>query len=308
MKKITLLLLSLAIISIVLIAGCTTPTATPPATTLKPTATPAASSGALWPTNTQPDPVNPCVNCKCPVISDDSKYTKEIVLDNMHGYRYMELFLKCPGQDQAGIFNTITLNIQPDDSRDSCPADLMANYSDAQVAADYGAEFAYMSGIRHWMFDKMRVDVANNVRYMDGLDTRWGADAANFVVPTGSSGSAEAVYIITNVTCNRTWYYNKGTTLYILDAPNGDPFIMQSYSNIVNPNQTESDLVNLGTTLKLPSGWKFRTKVLDQDMAVNGITCDGKTNQWRVVQDDLVNTYSACWQCGGQSSCTPAQP
>jgi hypothetical protein len=307
MKKITLILLSLAIVSIVLIAGCTTPT-TPPATTVKPTVT--ASSGALWPTNTQPEPVNPCVNCKCPAISDDSKYTQEIVLDNMHGYRYMELFLKCPGQDQAGIFNTITLNIQPDDSRDSSPADLMANYSDTQVAADYGAEFAYMSGIRHWMFDKMRVTIANNVRYMDGLDTRWGADAANFVPPTGAGGSggAEAVYIVNKVTCNRTWYYNKGTTLYILDAPDGNSYVMQSYSDIVNPNQKESDLMNLGKTLKLPTGWKFRTKVLDQDMAVNGITCDGKTNQWRVMQDDLINTYSAYWECEGQSSCTPARP
>jgi hypothetical protein len=83
---------------------------------------------------------------------------------------------------------------------------------------------------------------------------------------------------------------------------------MQSYSDIVNPNQKESDLMNLGKTLKLPTGWKFRTKVLDQDMAVNGITCEGKTNQWRVMQDDLINTYSACWECEGQSSCTPARP
>jgi hypothetical protein len=248
------------------------------------------------------------VECKCPYILDDNKYTKEVVYENTHGYQYMELFLKCPGVNAAGIYNTMTLNIEPDDSKDSAPADLMANYSDAKVAKDYNAEFAYMSGIRHWMFDKMRIGIATNVRNMAGLDTRWGADAANFVIPTSSSGGAEAVYIINNVTCDRTWYYNKGTTLYILDAPNGMTFVMQSYSNIVDPNQKESDLVNLGQTLKLPAGWSFRTRVLDQDMAVNGITVDGKPNQWRVMQDDLINTYSACWEYGGQSSCTPARP
>ena len=80
-------------------------------------------------------------------------------------------------------------------------------------------------------------------------------------------------------------------------------FVMQSYSIIVDKNQTMADLPNLGSKLKLPEGWKFRTKVLDQNLTVNGITADGKDNQWRVTQDDLINTYSACWESGGQSSC-----
>jgi len=80
-------------------------------------------------------------------------------------------------------------------------------------------------------------------------------------------------------------------------------YVMQSYSIIVDKNQTMADLPNLGSKLKLPEGWKFITKVLDQNLTVNGITVDGQDNQWRVTQDDLINTYSACWDSGNQSSC-----
>ena len=43
---------------------------------------------------------------------------------------------------------------------------------------------------------------------------------------------------------------------------------------------------DLGSKLELPPGWKFRVKVLNEDLtirAVNGIA--------HIVQDDLENTY-----------------
>ncbi|MCJ7444930.1 MAG: hypothetical protein MUO26_10440 [Methanotrichaceae archaeon] len=302
MKKTTLLLFSLVVISTMLIVGCTTPTTTPPATTAKPTAEvtkTAASTAPNWPTSVTPVPTNPCVTCTCPYVQDDQNYTSEFVYTGERGYRYMELFLTCPGAG-TGIYNTMTFNIQPGNSRDSAPDILMANYSDAQGAKDYKADNSYMSGIRYWVHDKMRLAFSNNVRNFDGLDTRWGANAA---ISADALSKGEQFYSITPVTCNRTWYYDAGKPVFILDAPNGMTFVMQSYSIIVDKNQTYEDLPNLGSKLNLPDGWKFRTVVLDKDLTVNGITVDGQDNQWRVTQDDLINTYSACWESGNQSSC-----
>src|SRR5262249_8069424 len=65
------------------------------------------------------------------------------------------------------------------------------------------------------------------------------------------------------------------------------------------PQGRSPDLPKLGTKLKLPPGWKFRTKVLDQDLgvsAINGVA--------RVVQDDLEGTYNACFEEAGQRNCT----
>jgi hypothetical protein len=176
----------------------------------------------------------------------------------------------------------------------------MANYSDAQVVKDWGASGSYMSGIRYWVHDKMRVSLSNNVRNMDGLDTRW---AANALVSPEALAKGEQFYTVADVTCNRTWYYNAGQPIFILDAPNGMTFVMQSYCILIDKNQTYDSLFTLGNRLTLPPGWSYRTKVLDKDLTVNGITCDGQPNQWRVTQDNFINTYSACWECNGQSSC-----
>jgi hypothetical protein len=57
--------------------------------------------------------------------------------------------------------------------------------------------------------------------------------------------------------------FEKGKPVFILDDPNGMPWVMQAYSDIVDPELTYDDLAKLGDKLKLASGWKFRTKVLD---------------------------------------------
>jgi hypothetical protein len=297
-KSLGILLIASSLILCIVIAGCTQ-AQTLPSPTAKPT--PVAASGApVWPTSVTAAPTNPCVTCTCPYVMDDQYNVTDTVNTNTRGYRYMELFVTCPGAKNAGIYNTMTFNIQPDNSRDSAPDILWANYSDTRVAQDYKADGAYSSGIRFWLHDKMRLTWSNNVRSMSGLDTRWGANAG---IDADALSKGEQFYSYTQVATNRTWYYDAGKPVFILDAPNGMTFVMQSYSIAVDKNQTYEDLPNLGSKLKLPEGWKFRTVTLPKDLTVNGITCDGQPNQWTVTQDELINTYSACWECGGQSSC-----
>ncbi len=61
---------------------------------------------------------------------------------------------------------------------------------------------------------------------------------------------------------------------------------MKSASLIVDPNQTYESLKDLGARLKPAPGWKFRTRVLEEDLVLtpdNGAV--------KITQDELGNTY-----------------
>jgi hypothetical protein len=85
--------------------------------------------------------------------------------------------------------------------------------------------------------------------------------------------------------------FMKGRPVFILEDPDGMPWVMQAYSLIVDPNLTYADLQTLGGMLKLPPGWKYRVKVLDRDLTIRAVN-----GQARIVQDNLENTYDACFE------------
>jgi hypothetical protein len=96
----------------------------------------------------------------------------------------------------------------------------MAAYSDQQVMQDYISTMVFMNGIRYWMHDKMRIGISNNVRNLDCLDTQWAANAA---VESFDMAGGEQFYSHTNVTCDRTWYYNPGKPVSLLTGRYSSP-------------------------------------------------------------------------------------
>eukprot|EP00457_Paulinella_chromatophora_P007303 gb/GEZN01007326.1/.p1 GENE.gb/GEZN01007326.1/~~gb/GEZN01007326.1/.p1 ORF type:complete len:349 (-),score=31.73 gb/GEZN01007326.1/:503-1510(-) len=260
--------------------------------------------GTEAPTSLYPYPVtwykrNECINCKCPYMMDDQLYTTQFGYPNTRGLRYMETFVTCPGTG-TGIFNTLMSNAQPNNGWDFAPDVLMDNYSDEAVAEAYGASFVWMSGIRHWVMDSMRIAFANNIRSLAGVDTRWGANVALGPNETLDNGGSQA-YLSNDVNCNRTWFYKAGSEIYILYDPTGLPFVMQSFCWAVDNTLAFSNLPQLGSKLKMPTGWTYATKKITKDLANNGIGQNGTS--WLVMQDDLLNTYSACWSLNGKNSC-----
>ena len=169
-----------------------------------------------WPTTQQAIPLNPSAQGQCPDLLNDSKYTAQVVFDNQRGYRYAEAFITCPGQPQPGIFNTTGFNIRPENSRDSIPDSIFQGYSDSAVQQDYGATAVFMEETRYWMMDKLRILLGNNIRNLDGLDTRFGAFTKT--APSATTGSSNA-YKIAAVTRDSTFYFNAGQPVFILDAP-----------------------------------------------------------------------------------------
>jgi len=85
--------------------------------------------------------------------------------------------------------------------------------------------------------------------------------------------------------------FSKGQPIFMLEDADGMPWVMQAYSNIVAPNLTYEELQMLDKKLQLPTGWKYRVKVLDQDLIIQAVNGNA-----RIVQDDLENTYDACFE------------
>lgn len=81
------------------------------------------------------------------------------------------------------------------------------------------------------------------------------------------------------------WIYDAGKPVYELIDPKGNVFVMQSYSVQKEP-QTEQSLTQLGSKLKLPTQWRFKTGILKKAGTVQAID-----NMAVVVQDDFLNTY-----------------
>ncbi len=54
--------------------------------------------------------------------------------------------------------------------------------------------------------------------------------------------------------------------MYELLAPDGSTYVMQSYSQIIDPNLSIGQLKSLGDRLNLPQGWSYRSRVLKKDL------------------------------------------
>lgn len=210
--------------------------------------------------------------------------------DGLRAMRYCEVFLigGDPLSDdlQAAFYNTTDLNNA--NPRDTCPQALWDKVDAQALKKQYNMLGVFKNGPRFWATDWIELPVGA-MRSFDGLEARWmGHVQLPKGVKLGKKGSS--AYKPTTVARKSEMGFVKGKPVFILEDPEGTPWVMQAYSLIVDPNLTYNDLQNLGSKLKLAPGWKFRTKILDQDLTIRAV--EGKA---RIVQDDLENTYDACF-------------
>jgi hypothetical protein len=231
----------------------------------------------------------------CAKLPDDGADAKVMRFDDLREVRYAEVFLI--GGDalthnlEAAFYNTTGLNNR-EDPRNTCPEAIWAKVNPETLKKQYDVLGVFKNGPRHWAMDWIELPVGAE-RNFDGLHARWmGQVKLPKDIDLKKKGSS--AYKPTTVARKSQMGFGKGKPVFILDDPEGNPWVMQAYSLIVDPNLTYDSLASLGSKLKLPPGWKFRVKVLDEDLtirAVNGIA--------HIVQDDLENTYD---MCGGGSS------
>jgi hypothetical protein len=224
-------------------------------------------------------------------LPDDGKNATVKRFENLRKMRYCEVFLiagdPVTGNLQAAFYNTTALN-NAADGCDTCPAALWAKVDAEKLKKQYEVIGVFKNGPRHWATDWIELPVGNQ-RDFDGLQARWmGQVQLPKGVKLGKKGST--AYKPTTVARKSQMGFKKGEPVFILEDPDGMPWVMQAYSNIVDPHLTYEGLQTLDKKLKLAPGWKYRVKVLDKDLEIRAVN-----GQARIVQDDLENTYDACF-------------
>lgn len=212
-----------------------------------------------------------------------------MTFDNLRAVQYCEmwLFKGTPETGIAGVyFNTSNLNNSAD-KLDTCPPALFDKITVESLVASYDVIAAYKNGLRGWTFDSATIPVGPVVSF-EGLETRWWGQGK---LPKGVGLKAAHLQPYQEVKSHRksTFTYHKGKPVFILQDPEGTPWVMQAFGKMVDPDLTYESLAELGGKLKPPAGWKYRVAVLDKELIIS--TPQGYN--W-IVQDELQNTYDAC--------------
>jgi hypothetical protein len=213
----------------------------------------------------------------------------EMTFNSLRGVIYGEvwLFKGTPETGIAGVYyNTSNLNNSAD-KMNTCPDSMWAKVSVDSLKAQYDVIGAYKNGPRGWTMDSIKLPVGPVVAF-DDIQTRWMGEGR---LPKGVRLESAQLKPYTPLQSHRksSMTFEKGKPVFILDDPDGTPWVMQAFGQIVDPTLTYDSLKNLGDKLKPAPGWKYRVVTLDRDLVIS--TPQGYN--W-IVQDELQNTYDAC--------------
>ena len=200
-------------------------------------------------------------------------------ISNLRNQRYCEVLIGKRDwlKLEVKVFNTQGLNL--------CPETQWKNLTKESIAKNDDASFVLLNGPRYWTMDEIQAsgDTVNNIKEsFGGIEMNFRATVRISLLKQ-LMGSKSFTPNEINRTTN--FIYRAGSAVYELTSPSGEVYVMQSYSQIVNPALSMKDLPVLGEQLKLPASWTYRSRVLDQELSLvaNGIAY--------VLQDNLSNSY-----------------
>lgn len=202
-------------------------------------------------------------------------------------YPYCELIpdTVSNGVTTEHVFNTLGFN--------NCPENIWTTITEQSVIDAYNAQYgstglataATLNGRRHWVMDTIQSNGGNSsspdtltVNGM-GLGLK-----ALLTVPAGADTIGEQTYTPSTVQRNTTYVFKAGRKVYELIDPQGNVYVMQSYTDAVAP-LTLKKLDYIAPYNDMPKGWKYRARVLKKDL---NLTAAGET---QIINDHFKNTY-----------------
>ncbi|BBZ33273.1 hypothetical protein [Mycolicibacterium confluentis] len=212
-------------------------------------------------------------------MADSDVFNDDMVNDDVFDKRYGEVLLITAGEDgpEATVYCSFPLN--------DCPAHLWDRLDAEAIAKEYGAVAALLNGPRHWLMssiEKVR-DTAPDTRAFGGI-----AMARQARVKLSSMNPAP--YSVNRVDRRTVFHFDAGRPIFELIDPQGQRWVMQTYSQAVDAEMNLDGLTRLASRLTLPEGWSYETRTLTERLSV-----DTTTREAHVTQDNFANSYSLEW-------------
>jgi hypothetical protein len=203
---------------------------------------------------------------------------KTRIVTNHRGTRYGEVLAVFSDGEQftAHVYGTQLLN--------DCPQELWETLVPAAIAEELGALIVKLNGPRYWVLDGLgskSAPLEPVLHEFNGLLMR------RIAVLALGTNPAQVPYTVRKVDRRVSMYFDAGSAVYELIDPHGLPYVMQAYCTGVDATLDENSLADLGERLALPTGWRFQTRVLQEDLIV-----DTSQSVATVLQDELENTYT----------------
>ncbi len=224
-----------------------------------------------------------------PKVLSDGAGAKFRRVENTHGTRYIEIFLAArdgkAGKIVAACYNTMFTSRGIPPSRDTAPQKNVEGLNFGKLKQEFGVLNASLNGPKIWTPDWSEFD-AGVEREFNGMLATWVAqlnmgDGAQSVEKT-------APYKPNTIGRKSRLGWKKGTQVALLDDSEGNTWILKGFQLGLKPQHDYKTFLTVGAShlVKLPSGWKFRSKTLEQDLIEtpeNGVAT--------IMSDELFNVY-----------------
>jgi hypothetical protein len=182
------------------------------------------------------------------------------------------------------VFNTLPYG--------PCPTEKFPSVTEQDILDAYNAAYgasstsATINGPRHWVLDTLTptggVTSSGDELTVDGI--KFGL-VAELQVPVGQPTIGTDAYEVNTVQRNTIYLFKQGRQVFELTDPSGNVYVMQSYSQQIDPSLSLTTLADIGPGNQLPEGWSYAARTLTEDLT---LTADGST---QIVNDYYRNTY-----------------
>jgi hypothetical protein len=219
-------------------------------------------------------------------LPDDSAGATLKRFDDIRANRYTEVFLiggnAITKHLKANVYNTYGLN-GTERTGDSSPDAMLAKLDVSDLKKRYHVIATFVNGPRLWTLDW--IEVPSGVQHdFNGLKAAWVGKVDLSGMNLKKKGGT--AYQPTTIERKTQFGFLAGRPVFILDDPDGKPWVMKSAGLIVDPSQKFDQLQDLSSRLKPATGWKFRVQKLEQDLILKP-----ESGVAGIVQDELGNTY-----------------
>lgn len=223
-------------------------------------------------------------------LPNDGANAKLVRFQNLHGVRYIEIFIfggdPLKGNVQANVYNTTGISgLDFKSDKDSAPQAWIDGLDLEAIKKQYDAYKVTINGPKQWMLDWIDI-FGGRERDFNGKKIPWGAElnlSLEQLLTLGKEG-----YKPMTIARKSKFGYNKGTLAFLIDDAEGNTWIMKGFEIGKNPRWSyEQFAVDPASHYqKLPAGWKYRTKVLDQDLVLIP-----ETGIATIMPDEFFNVY-----------------